>query len=148
MVVAMRRLFLQFRNVSPDQLLFLRHFEIGVFIVAVPESLFWWTVAGFQYWKFRRFGRVPRVLEASGEGLVLTWLGWWRMRERRWSAGEIASVECCKLKGNLNWRRTVANLVVTFRNGRSRRFRLSSRDPQLPGEIAMQLANALGCPLR
>jgi hypothetical protein len=147
-VLAMRGVFLQTPfPPTADALAFLRRFELGAFASAAPESIFWWSVAGFQWWKFRRYGRVPRVLTANHAGLALTWLGWCRMREKRWPAEEIAGIELWPVKGNLNWRRTVASLVVSLKNDRRRRFRLTSADPQLPNQIAKELSLALGCPL-
>jgi len=139
--------FLPHIQLSSDQVAFLRHFETQIFIGAASEMLLCWAVAGFQFWKFRRWGRIPRMLIATPEGLVLTWLGWFRMRERAWPATEIASVELRPLKYNLPWTGKAALLLINRHKGRRLRYRLSSPDPLLPNEIAKQLASTLGCPL-
>jgi hypothetical protein len=69
------------------------------------------------------------------------------MRERWWPVSEIAAIELRPVKGNLNWTRTVADLYIRRQNGRRLRFRLSSPNAQLPGQIATGLAAALQRPL-
>jgi hypothetical protein len=69
------------------------------------------------------------------------------MRERIWAATEIASIELRPLKYNLPWTGNASLLLIKRRKGRRPHYRLSSRDPLLPNEIAKQLADALGCPL-
>jgi hypothetical protein len=147
-VVAMHSTLLQLGPPTPGKSLFLRRFELDALASAAPESIFWWSCAGFQWWKFRRWGRVPRVLTASGDGLTKSWLGWWRMRERTWPVADIGHVELRPIRWNLNWRRTVADLYVYRRKKGRLFFRLSSADPQLPNQIAKELAKVLDRPLR
>jgi hypothetical protein len=117
-------------------------------IVGVGISVaVWWGLAGCKLWEYRRWGRVPRILTASKDALILTRLGFWKMRERSWAAVEITSIELKPIKGNLNRKRTLASLRVNRLNGRRLYFRLSSRDALLPGRIAEKLALTLGCPL-
>jgi hypothetical protein len=142
-VLLMRSLSHEFRTSEP--FFFRRRFEIEILLSTGLSALFWWSAGGFQLWQLYRWGTVPRVFEANRDGLVLSWLGWWRMRERRWPAAEVAAVEFRSVKGNLNWTRTVADLTLVFRNGRRRRFRLSSPDSELPGQVAKELASAIGC---
>ena len=106
----------------------------------------WIGIGAYTWWQFRRWGRVPRILTATPAGLKLSWLGWWRVRERHWPASEITAIEFWPVKGNLNWRRTVADLSITRRKGRRLHFRLSSREPELPEKIAIRIAGVLGVP--
>jgi hypothetical protein len=96
--------------------------------------------------EYLRFGRVSRTLFANKSGLTYSWLGWSSIRHRHWPVSEIAAFEFRLVKGNLDRWNTVADLKISFRKKRSRRFRLSSRDPQLPAKIAEQLRAKLGLP--
>lgn len=107
-------------------------------------ALFLWLSAIFEWWKYRRWGRVPRVLLARTEGLTLSYLGWFWMRQKHWPASEITAVELRPTRGNLNWRRTVAELKILRRKGIPLRFRLSSSDSQLPDRIASRVRALLG----
>lgn len=102
----------------------------------------------YDWWKFIRWGRVPRVLTADEKGLTLSQLGWLRMSEKRWSRHQVIAIELRPVKGNLSRRRTVADLYVRRSSGWRLHFRLSSKDPALPRRIAETLSGALGCPLR
>ena len=132
---------------DPDTLREVHRLIAKIVILWTAEALLFLGLAAYEWWKLHRWGRVPRVLTASNEGLVLSRLGWRRMRERTWPVGEISAIEFRPVKGNLNWKRTIADLYIHRRNGWRLRFRLSSSDPQLPDRIARQLALALGCPL-
>jgi hypothetical protein len=124
-----------------------RHFVLQIIIGVGISAAFWWGLAGFGLWKYRRWGRVPRILTLNKDELILTRLGLWKMRERKWAAGEITSVEFKPIKGNLNRKQTLASLRFNRRKGRRLNFRLSSRDPQLPMKITEKMALTLGCPL-
>jgi hypothetical protein len=110
-------------------------------------ALFWGSMGLHSWLMYRRWGRVPRELTADENGLVLSWLGWRRMRERRWPADEISGIDLRVIRGHLNPWRTVAILYVRRRKGMARRFRLSSADPELPHRIARRLSEILGRPL-
>jgi hypothetical protein len=110
-------------------------------------ALVWWGAGAREWWKYRRWGRVPRVLTATSTGLVQTKLGWWRMRERIWPADQFTAVELRNLKWTLSRNRTVAILRLRRRHGLRLRFRLSSSDSQLPDRIAQSLATVPGCPI-
>jgi len=135
------------RPPSRDIQFLARHIAATILVSAGVAASLWWTSAGYYWWMYRRWGRVPRVLRADLEGLSYSRLGWWSMRERRWPANEITCVEFRTIKRNLNWRRTVADLYIRRRDRRRLRFRLSSSDPRLPGLIAQRLALTIGCPL-
>jgi hypothetical protein len=121
----------------------------------VAEIVAQWGIAGicwcgfglYEWWLFRRWGRVPRILSATREGLTLSRLGWWRMRERHWPATQINGIEFRQVKGNLNWRRTVADLYIRRHKGQRLHFRLSSPDKDLPRKIASRMADVLERPL-
>jgi hypothetical protein len=103
-----------------------------------------WTVGGaYEWWKYRRWGRAPRVLTADQQGVMLTWFGFGRIRRRTWPADEIAAIEFRIVKTNLNPWRTLGRLEIIRRNGRKRVFRLSSKDPELPRRIAERVAASL-----
>jgi hypothetical protein len=107
-----------------------------------------WAAATYEWWRYWRWGRVPRVLTATSAGLVQTRLGLWRMRERRWPADQFAAVDL-KMRGwTVPPKRTAAILFLHRRRGRALHFRLSTVDSQLPARIAQQLASILGCPLK
>jgi hypothetical protein len=107
-------------------------------------AFIWWVWAILAWLKYRRWGRVPRVLLADRQGLTLSYLGWWRMRQTHWSASEIAAIELRLFRINLNWRSTAADLLIRYQRGFPRRFRLSSADPELPPRIAARIRAMLG----
>jgi hypothetical protein len=125
----------------------LRRITTWMVIYGAVKAFFWWGIAAYAWWKYRRWGRVPRVLTASDEGLILSRPGWRRISERRWSIREIKAIELHPVWGNLKWKRTVADLYIQRHRGRRLRFRLSSPDPHLPSRIANQLKLKLGCPI-
>jgi hypothetical protein len=125
---------------------FLRTF-VGVISGWALTAVVWEGFGFYAWFMYRRWGRVPRVLTADESGLVLSWLGWWWIRERRWPAEEITALELRVIKGHLNPWRTVAVLHVRRLNGRTRRFRLSSADPELPRRIAQRFSEILARPL-
>jgi hypothetical protein len=112
------------------------------------SALFWLAVAAHQGWMYHRWGRVPRVLTATGEDLVLSRLRWWRLRERKWMLNEITGIQLRPIHMNLNPRHTAADLYINRRKGLRRlHFRLSSPDPHLARQIAERMAAVLGLPL-
>lgn len=129
---------------NPGSVALFRFWATRYLLLAVASAWFWWIFAAYKLRRYRHWGRVPRVLTASAGRLVLTRLGWWRMRERTWPADEIAGIELRRIRGNLNWKRTVADLYIRRHKGRPLRFRLSSSDSALPGQIAERIASAIG----
>lgn len=130
------------------------HLNLPISRGLIPHMIIWfvgalvWGGFGLDTWfRYRRWGRVPRVLAVDESGLVFSWLGWWRMREKRWAAEEISSIDLRVIRGHLNPWRTVAILYVRHRKGMARRFRLSSADPELPHRIARRLSEILGRPM-
>lgn len=127
----------------------------SLILVMIPwafGALLWGCVGLYAWFMYRRWGRVPRTLTADETGLTLSWLGWWWMRERRWPVEEVTALElrvvkCHLIKGHWNPWRTVAVLHVRPQKGRSRWFRLSSADPELPGRIAQRFSEILGRPV-
>jgi len=134
-------------GLPPDIANEFRRISTSMVISGTMQAFFWWGLAAYAWWKYHRWGRVPRVLTANDEGLILSHLGWRRMSERRWPIGEIKAIELRPVWGNLNWKRTVADLYVERHCGRRLRFRLSSPDAHLPSCIANQLSLKLGCPI-
>ena len=122
-----------------------------IFLIVLPvwaAASLWWISAIAGWRRYRKWGRVPRILTADRYGLTLTYLGWWGMRQKHWPANEITNIEFRTLRTNLNWRKTVANLEIHRKKGFPRRFRLSSSDPELPGRIANRIRSCLGNSLR
>jgi hypothetical protein len=140
--VAVFNLFHSFGKPTPELL----NMEHQFFWQTLPtwgtSALLWLSFAAHEWWMYRRWGRVPRVLTANADGITYSRLRWWRIRERRLPSSEISSIELKVLKWNLNRKRTVADLYI-----RRLHFRLSSSDPRLPKLIAQRLAAALGRPL-
>jgi hypothetical protein len=130
-------------RLTSDQAVVVWRMVAGALTTAGISALCWWALAAYEWRMYHRWGRVPRVLTANDESLTLSRLGWWRMRQRVWPANDITAVELRPVKGNLLWKRTVADLYLFRRHGRRLRFRLSSPDPLLPGRIAQRLASAL-----
>jgi len=126
----------------------LRRFVWEVSLSTGFGTVAWGLVAAYHWRMYRRWGRVPRVLAANREGMILTRLGWWRMRERRWAASEIAAVELRPTRLNPAWKRTEAWLYIHRQQGRRLCFHLPSTDSKLPGRIALCLATALGVGLK
>jgi hypothetical protein len=123
-----------------------RHFEAEILVPMGITMLGWWGFAAYSLWKYRRWGRVPRILVASADVLTLTRLRWWRIRQRRLPTDEIRGVELRKVK-SLIGKRIVADLFILRPRGWRLRFRLSSLDPQLPRQIAEAIAQKLNRPL-
>lgn len=119
----------------------------GMLIALSVSGVLWWTCAAYSRRMYRRWGRVPRILTATKNGLALSRLGWWQMRERTWPAAEITAIDFRPIRGNINWKQTAGDLYVRRVKRRRLHFRLSSSDPQLPGYIAKQLALTLDRPL-
>jgi hypothetical protein len=125
----------------------MRDLELQILLAGAIATLFWWAVAASSWYAYRKWGKVPRVLTVTGDGLVLSRLRWWRLRERKWLSSEIASIQLRPINVNLNPWRTVADLHINRRKGRRLHFRLSSPDPHLPRQIAERVAAVLGFPL-
>ena len=101
MAVTFHHLFHAFPGApSADQNAMLHRFEANILTGGAASATFWWSLAGIGFWRWRRWGRVPRVFTANSAGLVKSWLGWFRMRERRWPAGEITNIELRRRKWN------------------------------------------------
>jgi len=82
----------------------------------------WLSLAADQLWQFRRWGRVPRTLLVTDKGIVRSYLGWRRMREKLWPASQITSVELRPVKWNLTPKKTLVSLYIYRHNGRRLRF--------------------------
>jgi hypothetical protein len=127
----------------------MRDLELHILVAGAIATLFWWGVAACSWYAYRTWGKVPRVLTATGEGLVLSRLRWWRLRERKWLLNEITGIQFRPININLHPWRTAADLYINRREGLRRlHFRLSSPDPHLPRQIAERAAAVLGFPLR
>ncbi|HEV7302170.1 MAG TPA: hypothetical protein VGN72_22725 [Tepidisphaeraceae bacterium] len=109
--------------------------------------LFWWSIAAFHWWRYRRWGRVPRIITVSDRQLVVSDLGMWRMRERAVAADDIVKVEYRPITRNIAWWRTAGDLYLHRSKGRRLQFRFSSDDPDLPKRIAQRIADQLRRPL-
>jgi len=121
-------------------------------LVLLAASGWWvgtlvWSLVAFIGWRrYRRWGRVPRVLEATKDGLTFSYLSWFGMRQKQWPLGEINAIELRPVWGNITWWQTVADLRIVGAKGVHKVFRLSSRDSQLPGMIADRIRSMLGSP--
>jgi hypothetical protein len=112
--------------------------------VVVRETIFWWAIAAYFWWRYRRWGRVPRVLIADRQCLTLSHLGLRRMRQRTWTSSEITALQYQPVKYDLNRWRTEGRLSIVYRGGRRRKMlRLVSKDPSLPRHIAERVAAVL-----
>lgn len=107
-----------------------------------------WGIAAFNGWRYLRWRNVPRVLIATRDGIVLTRPGWIRLTERRWAPAEIEGIRLKIYRFNLNCKKTAADLFVDRLTGGTLRFRLSTKDAQLPAEIAQRIAMTIGCPFK
>jgi hypothetical protein len=135
------------RPASPELAHAAHRFAERFLIFGVSSAAIWWSFAAYSWWMYHRWGRVPRVLSASREGLVLSSLGWWRMRERRWPVAQIEAIQL-RLVKHLSRKRTVADLYIHRAKGRRLRFRLSSPQQELPARIAERLSRALDRPAK
>jgi hypothetical protein len=130
-------------TVTPRSLLLGTIHQDGLFI------LYCFAGAAYSWFYYRRTGRFSRTITASAEGI--TWQEWslWRLRERRLVAPEISVVQFLPLVGNLTPWRGGGHLLIRLVNKRPRvRFRLLSRDRELPLRLAERMAAALGKPLK
>jgi hypothetical protein len=116
--------------------------EAGFFLGAI--ALLNWLVAAYEFWSYRKWGRVPRELLVSRDGVTLMYLGSWRMRSRHLRSDQIAVVGLHPLRWNLNWQRKIDVLVIKPHWGFSRTFRLPSPDPHMPTRIAKRIRSLLG----
>jgi hypothetical protein len=119
---------------------------VVMFVLVGMIGIACWFIALINWRQYRRFGRVSRTLLADKNGLTYSWLGWFSIRHRYWPVNEITAVEFRPIKRNLDRWNTVADLKILFHGKRSRRFRLSSHDPQLPAKIAERIRAILGLP--
>jgi hypothetical protein len=108
---------------------------------------FWLTIAGFAFWRYRRWVRDHRVLAATKDGLLLSRVGWWRLHRKWWPADEIAAIELAPVWGSVRVIDTVAYLLIHAKSGGRRRLYLDTPARELPGRIAERLSAVLGCPL-
>ena len=115
------------------------HFMQNVFVPLLVMGLCWWLVALLEWRRYRRWGRVPRVLQAGKQGLSLTYLGWLGIRQKHWRADQIEAVELRPLRGNLTWWRPTADLIVRRVSKPRLKYRLSSSDADLPEHIAAKM---------
>ncbi len=136
-----------FHQPNPGVASTLGHWMFWIGFEFAVGALIWWIVATYHWWRYHRWGRVPRVVGIDEEWVTSSRLGLWRVREKRWPKDDFISVEFRPVRWNLNWKRTVAQLCIRRRAGWPLRFRLSSPDPELPGRIARRLACAIGCEL-
>jgi hypothetical protein len=109
---------------------------------------FWIAVAVFNWRRFRRFAGEPRELIVNREGITDRKSGWLQMRERRVGTADIKELRLKIYRFHFNRKRTVADLVIYRVKGWPIRFRLSSTDASLPGEIGRRIAMTIGCSLK
>lgn len=102
-----------------------------------------WPFAIYQFVMFRRWGPVPRILEANATTITLSYLGWRRMRTREWPTSDVTTIDLRPLKSIVP-SRTAADLFIRFRNRRPVRFRLASKDATLPARIRDAIAAVTG----
>lgn len=137
----------RFGPLSPDVTANVRRFEISTCLFGAGSAAVWWAMAAHTWWTYRRGAAGPKKLTATADGLVLRRFLWNRMRDKLWPASDVSQIEIRIVKGNLNWRRTAADLYVRLRTRRPLRFRLSSSDPEIPRQIAAALSAVLQKPL-
>ncbi|MGA3067107.1 MAG: hypothetical protein ABSF29_09700 [Tepidisphaeraceae bacterium] len=109
-----------------------------------PTATFFSIIAIFALWKYRKWGRVPRILSATRKGLTDSYLGLFAMRQKHWPAHEITGVHPRPLRGDLNPRKPMRELVVSLSNKSERTFRLPTHDPKLLAQIAQRFQSLLG----
>ena len=128
---------------SPEGRLIFRQVLFDQLSSLVIGGGFWLAIGIYELRKYSRWGRVPKMLTATKSELTQSWLGIWRMRQRRWPASDITAVNLRPIWGNLTWWRTVAMLSIERIEGSNRHFRLSSCDPHQPTHIAERLREIL-----
>jgi len=133
---------------NPDIVHLFHRYALEVIASASIGALFWWSVAAYSFLKYRRWGRAPRILTATNRTLTDSSLAFWSIRHRTWPTNQIKQIRFRPIKRNLNPKSTAADLYIDLQNKHwPKRFRLSSPNPELPSQIARQLASTLGCPL-
>jgi hypothetical protein len=108
--------------------------------------LFLWITAIVGWRRYRKWGQVPRMLSATKEGITHLYVGWFGLRKKFWPAKEITGIESVALRWDLNPRKTARDLVIRRGKGSALRFRLSTRDADLPGQIERRMRAAIGLP--
>ncbi len=131
-----------------DKVMGVPHVILKAILTAGIVVTAFFTAAAYQWWWFSRYGGLRRTLIASISGLTVIRPGRLRQRERTWPASEILSIELRPLWGNLNRRTPSADLYVHLRKPKLVRFRLTSKDIELPGRIAKGMASAIGCAVK
>jgi hypothetical protein len=92
--------------------------------------------------KFRRWGRVSRVLILEPGRITTTRLGFRRMRSRTLLTASIKSVDL-RIVTDLFTRRPHSTLIIWPHKGFPLRFPLPTRDTELPGRILAAVRSAL-----
>ncbi len=133
---------------TPATLTEIAHLVVRVILSVGIEALVLIAWSVYQWRWNSRWGHVPQLLIANTQCLTTSRPGWWRLRERIWPASEILSIELRPLWGNLNRRTPSADLYVHLRKPKLVRFRLTSKDAELPSRIAKGIASALGCAVK
>lgn len=121
--------------------------SFGGIATLVLGALFWILQGAYEWWTYKRWGRVPRVLIVDAHQVVSSKLGLWRIHRRRWASSEITTIEIRELRWRLNTKRFVFELYLMRNCGWPIRFRLSSPDAQLPTRIAEAISTKLNCSL-
>ena len=150
MATAMYRISSAFNTTGPNPefVRFCHRYALEFIVSGSISAIFWWTIGAYALWKYRRWGRVPRILTATRESLIYSKLGFRAMRQQVWPVADIKEIRFRPIKRNLNRGKTAADLQIYRRNKRRpKQFRLSSPDPELPTLIAKELAAMLGHPL-
>jgi hypothetical protein len=88
------------------------------------------------------------MLLVKDQVLIVSWPGWWNMREKKYAADEISRIELRSPWGNLTPKRSIATMYIHRRSGPRLRFVLPTPDSRLASHIASKLANKLGCELK
>jgi hypothetical protein len=118
---------------------------IGATSLAVA---FWIAVAAFNWRRYRKFAREPRLFLVNPQEIIDTRPGWLNMRQRHLPFTEIKDLRLKIYRLHFARNRTIADLIINRTKGFPIRFRLSTTDPTLPSEIARRIAEATGRPLR
>jgi hypothetical protein len=107
------------------------------------DIAFWLVLAAYLFWRYRRFGRVPRTLTATPGGITYSRLGFFAMRQRFWPAEQITAVQLQPLWGNLSRTVTATDLCIRSGTGPLKTLRLVCADPSLPARIAARFNTLL-----
>ncbi len=103
-----------------------------------------WIFAILDWRKYRKWGRVPRVLTASKQGVTSSHLGWFGMKQKFWPASEITDITLKPLKWNLHPTSKACDLTIHRAGTSSISYRFSSKNRAIAEQVVERFRQTIG----